>query len=521
MIFDNNVINPVCTFSQLLLGETISRDCNKCTCSRRHWTCTQNKCAATCSAIGDPHYKTFDGGEYSFQGACSYILVRHIQDQFLVTAENVACGSSGVTCTKSIFITIGPITIHMMRGSLITVNGVSVKIPRKYGLSSGSLESISEELIIDKAGVFTVVSSFSRGLTVLWDGGTRVYIRLEPINRDMVFGLCGDYNGMLIDEYRTQQGSIEVDIPPFANSWRVSSQCPAVLNRPTTNKCENSERIAWSRKACYLIKSSLFKECHHLVPPEPFYSRCVHDACSCDSGGDCECLCTAIAAYGTECTQYGVSIRWRSQEHCPMQCDYGKVYKTCGDPCEPSCYSIDQPKSQHCSLLGCVEGCFCDDGFVEHNGHCVPVQECPCYIRQGKEGEFPPGTILTQNCQNCTCINGQFDCIGESCNLSSVCDGTEVPCRNGQCIPEYWICDGHDDCIDGSDEENCVQICNEYEHKCNDGFCIPKTFICDGEEDCSDGADESFCTGTTFGFVHQSIPFYFHKFRTPTVTSAL
>ena len=33
-------------------------------------------------------------------------------DQFLVTAENVACGSSGVTCTKSVFITVGPITIQ-------------------------------------------------------------------------------------------------------------------------------------------------------------------------------------------------------------------------------------------------------------------------------------------------------------------------------------------------------------------------------------------------------------------------
>jgi hypothetical protein len=44
-------------------------------------------------------------------------------------------------------------------------------------------------------------------------------------------------------------------------------------------------------------------------------------------GGDCECLCTAIAAFGTECTNHGVSIRWRTQHHCPMQCDNGKVYK--------------------------------------------------------------------------------------------------------------------------------------------------------------------------------------------------
>lgn len=39
---------------------------------------------------------------------------------------------------------------------------------------------------------------------------------------------------------------------------------------------------------------------------------------SCDSGGDCECLCTAIASYAEECNRRGVYIHWRSQELCRM-----------------------------------------------------------------------------------------------------------------------------------------------------------------------------------------------------------
>lgn len=48
--------------------------------------------------------------------------------------------------------------------------------------------------------------------------------------------------------------------------------------------------------------------------PNSLYCICL----SCDSGGDCECLCTAIAAYAEECNRRGVYIRWRSQELCRM-----------------------------------------------------------------------------------------------------------------------------------------------------------------------------------------------------------
>lgn len=56
--------------------------------------------------------------------------------------------------------------------------------------------------------------------------------------------------------------------------------------------------------------------CHPLVNPRKYYQACVFDACACDSGGDCECLCTAIHAYAQECNRFGVHIYWRSQSLC-------------------------------------------------------------------------------------------------------------------------------------------------------------------------------------------------------------
>ena len=36
----------------------------------------------------------------------------------------------------------------------------------------------------------------------------------------------------------------------------------------------------------------------------------------CDSGGDCECLCTAVAAFASECDRHGVYVKWRHQHFC-------------------------------------------------------------------------------------------------------------------------------------------------------------------------------------------------------------
>ncbi|OXB70710.1 UNVERIFIED_CONTAM: hypothetical protein H355_006103 [Colinus virginianus] len=363
-------------------NDTIVRDCNTCVCRRQRWHCGTEDCAGTCVATGDPHYITFDGRAFSFLGDCEYVLVRQADGLFTVTAENVPCGTSGVTCTKSVVVELGGTVVHMLRGRDVTVNGVSVRPPKVY---SGN------GLTLHRAGLFLLLLS-RMGLAVLWDGGTRVYVRLQPQHRGRVAGLCGNFDRDAENDLSSRQGVLEPSAELFGNSWRVSLLCPEVDGTATQHPCAN--------------------------------------------------------------------------------------------------LGLELP--EHCDTMSCMEGCFCPEGTVLHEGSCIDPAECPCFW-QGIA--FPDSAAVQQGCRNCTCTAGLWRCAptAEPCPALPHCHDSEFTCRSGgRCVPGAWLCDNEDDCGDGSDEV-CAPRCAPHQHRCADGQCVPWGARCDGLSDCGDGSDERGC----------------------------
>ncbi|KFP47467.1 hypothetical protein N323_11015, partial [Cathartes aura] len=95
-------------------GEQIQTECEICTCTKGKWKCVQkSKCSSTCNLYGEGHITTFDGQRFVFDGNCEYILamdgcsVNRPVSSFKIVTENVICGKSGVTCSRSVSIYLG------------------------------------------------------------------------------------------------------------------------------------------------------------------------------------------------------------------------------------------------------------------------------------------------------------------------------------------------------------------------------------------------------------------------------
>uniref|UniRef100_A0A8C5TN48 Mucin 2, oligomeric mucus/gel-forming n=1 Tax=Malurus cyaneus samueli TaxID=2593467 RepID=A0A8C5TN48_9PASS len=161
----------------------------------------------------------------------------------------------------------------------------------------------------------------SNGVMLIWDKKTTVFIKLSPDYKGKVCGLCGNFDDKSNNDFTARSGLQDTNPLKFGNSWKQSPMCPDVTGE--IKPCDlKPHRKSWAEKECSIIHSEVFKICHSKVNPHPFYEACVHDACSCDSGGDCECFCSAVAAYAQECTKAEACVFWRTPDICPIFCDY-------------------------------------------------------------------------------------------------------------------------------------------------------------------------------------------------------
>ncbi|KAM4573875.1 mucin-5B-like [Odontesthes bonariensis] len=398
-------------------GQNITVNCNTCTCKNRKWHCTSNDCGGTCTIYGQGHYRTFDDKKFPFVGDCGYILTQdHCGDDmngtFKVVTENIPCDATETICSTAIKLFLGNKEIVLSEENVRVIkqsNGVD--IPYK----------------VHTMGLYLVVEA-KNGLVLMWNKKTTLLITLSSTFKGKVCGMCGNYDGNIKNDFTKKCKDTVVDVLEFGNSWKVSPTCPN--GNATKDPCSlYSHRKPWALKHCNIIKSKVFEACHSMVLPESYYDACVTDTCACNTGGDCEFFCSAVAAYAAACNKAGACLKWRTPTICPIFCDYynsdGECewhYTPCGRPCMKTCRNPSGKCYNHLPAFeGCYPTCPPEQSYLEEiTMKCVSLEECGCYDDEGKHYKEWESIPSKENCYSCSCFSTNIKCTYDV-------SGTEKP----------------------------------------------------------------------------------------------
>ncbi|KAM3859976.1 alpha-tectorin-like [Diretmus argenteus] len=395
-----------CSFSQICRRSSFQFSCQ--TVQRR-----------TCTIAGDPHYYTFDGTVFHFQGTCTYVLSEQCGrglPYYRVEGKNEHRGSTRVAWTRLVKVYVYGENIELVKGhhGEAKVNGSFSATP--FSLNNGKIQ-------IYQSG-FSLIVSTDFGLLVSYDANHYVRISVPFNYQNATCGLCGNFNNHRGDDLRTRQGQVVTSDVVFANSWRAlgdnEPQCGVRCGGLGCAACTTAQTDLYqSRDHCGILQSNSgpFAACHQLLPPQTSVDSCVYDLCV--SGGYQPILCQALNVYASRCQQRGVQLpSWRRQGFCEISCPANSHFESQGTGCPTTC--VNRNSTQNCPIPS-QESCICNQGYVLSAGACVPFAQCGCTF-EGRYYRSRETVILDQDCsRRCSCRYGSMTCQSHGCGPLESC----------------------------------------------------------------------------------------------------
>uniref|UniRef100_A0A8C4P2G6 Otogelin like n=1 Tax=Dromaius novaehollandiae TaxID=8790 RepID=A0A8C4P2G6_DRONO len=357
-----------------------------------------------CKSWGQYHFETFDGIYYYFPGNCSYIFAKDCstpEPQYTVWVHNSPhCYGSVYSCLRSVSLFFSNQEEIIISGHEVRKEGTRLALPQTVG--NVFLERLADYILVK--------TTF--GFSLAWDGNSGIYIKLTEDHKGKPCGLCGNFNGNKFDDLILQNSAYTEDIAEFANSWTVQTLYETAcvptasdFSSPCSADADSTEDIFFK---CQIFLQFPFLSCHESIDPYSYISSCMNDLCRVD---DDETYCRAVTEYARACSHAGSPVRdWRDDfPACTEKCEDSFVHRDCISCCPPTCTF---EKDCLGSNLHCLDGCYCPDGLIMENGTCISVSNCPC-IYHGTA--FPVGSKIEQECSNCICIGGIWNCTDHDC----------------------------------------------------------------------------------------------------------
>ncbi|XP_033639811.1 SCO-spondin-like [Asterias rubens] len=202
---------------------------------------------------------------------------------------------------------------------------------------------------------------------------------------------------------------------------------------------------------------------------------------------------------GKECEGVPIETKACNSQKCENNCQGGRIYdEVCATRCPSTC--ADLQVGSLCIEESCEPGCRCPDDMLEQDGECILQRTCDCWDADGNR--HAPGSVTTEDCQNCTCLNGRYTCDELPCavdcgwtlwsrwtSCSKTCgSGSQMRFRSANNPLAF---NGGLECIGESQEE---QTCNIDD--CPSGCIHGNKTYAEGELVSKDTCNTCTCTGS-------------------------
>ncbi|XP_071800913.1 uncharacterized protein [Asterias amurensis] len=378
---------------------------------------------ATCKALGDPHYITFDDVRYDFMGPCVYTLVKNADNEVKEFEVRVTNEKARRNPAMSSTVAVDFIyENHVIKLRSMGVTYIDDVITNGYTTAGLTIS-------IDTPNVVVTTDS---GIVIRWDGRYLVEVDVTGDYFNHVEGLCGNYNSDQEDDFTTRMGMLVDDPQKFGRSWNVEDTnvvagvepCVDCVDCVLPEPCADATVKGKAQEVCSQLidASGPFQECHGTVDPATAYKNCMTDMCTMPDG---LAYCEDYQFYAEECLNKQITISWRRADFCFIDClVMNMVYSPKSPACPSNCAN---PTAALTCNLADRENCVCPTGQLKEGKDCVPIEKCGCvheasgeYYRQGE-------SVITKDCLMICSCNGynNLDCKTYSCAANEFCGAKE------------------------------------------------------------------------------------------------